>query len=397
MNNLLKINTNSQGTAEVELANIANFIFAYNLSGKNPEQLKNNYSYIYKIFAKFGLCDTKKNISGNIRIPLKFLKKLLKELQANPDKFNQKYVEVKQYCEKKPNYYSAKYCEKLLQEIKNYEQQQMQINANNNAKKFKKFIKNPSLSNFPRDIKCDEIFVEVIKNLLLKNCINFKYLFPYYENIFYMDLSNIFYINPENKTLLKFNKIYYKFDNPTNITELESELEISKVINFANDKLKNFAWNNTEVCFVKKENFQQIQILFTNQDQQQVNSNSKLNFTDLVQLNFKHKIANKFPKNDKHKICLFHKYINNTSPQQFYNDFAEIALNNILSQVDFNEKVIDFLQTQKLSKTFFNSMETRELYKEVIANLYNLQTMYNHLKGITTTDGIPNFLIDKIF
>ena len=81
--NLLKIDANKQ----VKLSNIAALILNYDLAGKSVEKVNSNYKYIYKIFSKLGLCDVKKNINGDIKIPLHFVKKLLKELQKDPDKF----------------------------------------------------------------------------------------------------------------------------------------------------------------------------------------------------------------------------------------------------------------------------------------------------------------------
>lgn len=386
MNNLLKIYMNSQGNAEVTLANIANVILAYDLSEKTPEQLNANYFYIYKIFARIGLCDVKENINGNIKIPLHFVKSLLLELQKDPDEFNKKYVkEKKENISKKQKYYSANYCYKLLEEIKIYEQLTIEANVNNNTNEFIKFLKNPSLSKFPKDIRADENLVEVIRNLSPKDHIIFRFLFPDYFNIFYIYLSNIFYENAENTMILEFDKIYYQFEN-LNDLKVE-ELEITKLINIANNKLKFYGWDNTKIRF-NNNGEDHIKIIFTNQQQ-----NNNLKFGDVISLNLKNEIINNSTENS---FCLVRKSLQDIPKNTFCNDFAEVMINNIFNQTYFNNKVIEFLKNNGLLEKFFNT-ENREIYKEVIANLYNLQKIYNHLQGIEKSDETDDFLIDKIF
>ena len=391
--NLLKIDANKQ----VKLSNIAALILNYDLAGKSVEKVNSNYKYIYKIFAKLGLCDVKKNINGDIKIPLHFVKKLLKELQKDPDKFIEKYVEVKQENgSKKPKYYSANYCYKLLEEINNYEQQTAEVTATKNDinkfskfskfSKFINFIKNPQLSNFPKDIKADNDFVEVIRNLSPKNHIIFKFLFPDWFHIFYIYLSNIFYENAENTMILEFDKIYYQFENINDLKE--EELDITKLINIANNKLKFYGWNNTKIRFSNNsnnENKKHIKIIFTNQQQQ----NNNLNFGDVISLNLKNKAINIC---DENTLCLVKKSLQDIQKNIFCDDFAEVIINNICNQIYFNNKVIEFLKNNDLFNKFFNT-ENEETYKEVITNLYNLQIMYNHLKEVHNN----GFLIDKIF
>lgn len=389
MNNLLKIYINSQGNAEVTLANIANVILAYDLSKKTPKQLNANYAYVYKVFTKLGLYDIKKNVSGKTKIPLNFVTKLLEELQKDPDKFNKNYVQVNsvnsENITKKQKYYSANYCYKLLEEIKNYEQLTIEANVNNNTNEFIKFLKKPSLSKFPKDIRADENLVEVIRNLSPKDHIIFRFLFPDYFNIFYIYLSNIFYENAENTMILEFDKIYYQFEN-LNDLKVE-ELEITKLINIANNKLKFYGWYNTKIRF-NNNGEDHIKIIFTNQQQ-----NNNLKFGNVISLNLKNEIIN---NSAEKSFCLVKKSLQDIPKNTFCNDFAEVMINNIFNQTYFNNKVIEFLKNNGLLEKFFNT-ENGEIYKEVIANLYNLQKIYDHLQGIEKLDETDDFLIDKIF